>query len=558
LTIIILIAISSLLSSTSGSTEVYISKASRLMNINNFGITTVTDTLTVVNNGTSQIETLDFGFPKTYAGGLESLEAQGPSAEALKIERIVNESSTNYMVRCSLAKPLAPGGTYEIKLSSVFSNLVSSSDTEFVFSYVAYPTLPVRAQVYNSTVILPKGSTPKQWPNKTYTATDVGGQPALTGTQRPLEAFSRADISISYSNDAQQLISFKSVKREITISPSGEVTSKDTYSVFNFGAELNALTLPRPQNISPIMLYDSAGAIEERLQAQKDTISLAPRFGKLPGETSFTFRLEYNLPLQNDLKRLEWPGRYRFSVETAPRREYVTEEYLVNISLPRGSKSEVASPPPNATTLLPDGVEILTYNLDRLLPSQARATAVEYSYPIFTPSIYPLQWVFSLEVIAGAFAAAFLLKRPTKAAPAAPLEKIRRFIELQDEKRALRLELEKRSEELGRGAVTKQDYRRRRRLTETRLSEINRSLATLKTEIKAVDPRYDQMARRLEKAEGEVDALRASESQITSQYRSGRISKEVYESLVSDLRKRIEKAKDTVDRTIITLREEVR
>jgi SMC interacting uncharacterized protein involved in chromosome segregation len=83
-------------------------------------------------------------------------------------------------------------------------------------------------------------------------------------------------------------------------------------------------------------------------------------------------------------------------------------------------------------------------------------------------------------------------------------------------------------------------------------------LTTLKTEIKAVDPRYDQMTRRLEKAEGEVDALRASESQITSQYRSGRISKEVYESLVSDLRKRIEKAKDTVDRTIITLREEIR
>jgi len=90
-----LIAISSLLGSTSGSTEVYISKASRLIDVNNFGITTITDALTVVNNGTSQIETLDFVFPKTYAGGLESLEAQGPSGEALRIERLVNESSTN-------------------------------------------------------------------------------------------------------------------------------------------------------------------------------------------------------------------------------------------------------------------------------------------------------------------------------------------------------------------------------------------------------------------------------------------------------------------------------
>ena len=49
-----------------------------------------------------------------------------------------------------------------------------------------------------------------------------------------------------------------------------------------------------------------------------------------------------------------------------------------------------------------------------------------------------------------------------------------------------------------------------------------------------------------------------SDNQITTQYRSGRISKDAYESLSRDYRKRIEKARETIDITIVTLREETR
>ncbi|MBS7622298.1 hypothetical protein KEJ39_01305 [Candidatus Bathyarchaeota archaeon] len=80
----------------------------------------------------------------------------------------------------------------------------------------------------------------------------------------------------------------------------------------------------------------------------------------------------------------------------------------------------------------------------------------------------------------------------------------------------------------------------------------------MKSELKTIDPRYDQIGRRLEKAESEIDALRASELQMTNQYRTGRMSRQVYESLRRDLRKRMDRAKETIDSIIVTLREEAR
>ena len=46
--------------------------------------------------------------------------------------------------------------------------------------------------------------------------------------------------------------------------------------------------------------------------------------------------------------------------------------------------------------------------------------------------------------------------------------------------------------------------------------------------------------------------------QIRNQYRSGRIIKEAYDSLIPDIDKKIDRAKETLDGILITIREEVR
>lgn len=74
----------------------------------------------------------------------------------------------------------------------------------------------------------------------------------------------------------------------------------------------------------------------------------------------------------------------------------------------------------------------------------------------------------------------------------------------------------------------------------------------------AISPHYDELIRRIDRAEGEIEASRASLNQVRGQYRAGKATRETYDSLVNDISKRIDRAEETVETVLITLREEAR
>lgn len=558
LILISLLTVSFMLSFSSCSEEFYVSKASRKITVSNYGMTTIVDTLVVVNNGTASVGSLDFGFNKMYSDGLISVQAIGPAGVQISLERVVNETSSTQFMRCNLIEPITDGETYELQIDWLFSGLVSFDGTDYVFSFNAYPTLPMWTETCDSVIIFPSTAEFVDWPNETFTETEISEQKSLSSTQSPLEPFNDMEISMKFNNPSQELISFESIRRQITITSSGQLISRDFYRVINLGPQINSVTLARPQNVSPISAFDNAGSIQDRLQVKADSLVISPRFNLIQTNDSFNFMIEYWMPLENAMKRIEWPNNYQFTTDLAKTEDLIVKQFVVNVSIPKEAQIEYLSSNPNSTITQADGNEILFYDFGMLLPGQIRNLTMNYQYPIFLASISPLRWIFSVEIILLAIGAAILMKRPMKLITKVPIEKIKKFVTLQDEKIALRFELEKRSEEIARGAISKHEYRRRRKSIEMRISELNRTLATLKSELKAVDPRYDQMIRRVEKAEAELEGLRVSDNQITTQYRSGRINKDVYESLSKDYKKRIEKARETIDSVIVTLREEAR
>lgn len=93
---------------------------------------------------------------------------------------------------------------------------------------------------------------------------------------------------------------------------------------------------------------------------------------------------------------------------------------------------------------------------------------------------------------------------------------------------------------------------------EQRLDEINKSLMEVKAEIRAISQHYDELIRRIDRAETDVQVSRSSLNQVRGQYRAGRITRETYDSVTNDLTKRIDRAEGTVETILITLREEAR
>jgi hypothetical protein len=80
----------------------------------------------------------------------------------------------------------------------------------------------------------------------------------------------------------------------------------------------------------------------------------------------------------------------------------------------------------------------------------------------------------------------------------------------------------------------------------------------VKAELRLVSPRYDELIRKIDSAEAEAEASRASLGQVKSQYRAAKITREAYDTVINDISKRIDRAESTVETILITLREEAR
>src|SRR5205807_10539122 len=64
-----------------------------------------------------------------------------------------------------------------------------------------------------------------------------------------------------------------------------------------------------------------------------------------------------------------------------------------------------------------------------------------------------------------------------------PSDTIRKYIDLNDEKSTLRQEADRMEEDLSRGAVNRHEFKRRRRLADIRMAEIERSLGPVKGQL---------------------------------------------------------------------------
>ena len=183
---------------------------------------------------------------------------------------------------------------------------------------------------------------------------------------------------------------------------------------------------------------------------------------------------------------------------------------------------------------------------------------VFFRYIPFWAAFEYLPWLLGLEVAFAAVVLTVRVRRGPELAIPVPVEKLREFVGLYDERISLSRELVAMEEEVARGGMVKHEFRRRTKVMELRLDEINKSLMAVKAEIRVISQHYDELIRRIDRAEAEIQVSRSSLNQVRGQYRSGKTTRETYDAMVNDLTKRIDRAEGTVETILITLREEAR
>jgi len=536
----------------------YSVKVDRVAHIGGWGLVTVNDTFTIRNSSTDVLGNVPIGIPRGFTSGLKYLAARDDQNRVLTIERDLDSSSETYWFKVNFAKALARNENYTFTVTSLFTNVLVPVPAGFQYRFVTTPVLQVKGTSENMTIIAgaeSKFSIPQGF---NLTETLEGGYVRLSGYFAPIEPYTTESIVLNMTSTAQFIVRVPHLSREIRFGEDGTIRVSDTYDFENLAGSISTIQLTLPQNSSDVMAYDLIGSLWDSSQQGPD-ISVGPRYsGGIEPNRTFTFTMKYQVDPRTYVKQTEWWGANNCKFALFSNLKYwVVDKLETTVIVPDGFTVENVFPSPSSTSgsLF---YRNLKYEVTDVTPYTDLGLSFEYSYTPFWSGSLLLVWLGILELVVVASVVVARVRKPTALKIPVPSDKLKQFVELYDGRTALRLELDRMAEDLARGALSKHEYRRRRRAIELRMGELDRALQPLKQDLKAFHPRYAEMILRMERAEAEIEANRLGEEHFRTQYRAGKISKEAYERALQDLSRRVDKAREIIETSLVTLREEAR
>ena len=538
---------------------------SRTASIGIWGVVHIQDNFTVHNTGTSPATYLDYGVPNAYRQNLVYISAMDSKGRTLTIDTNVNQTNQFYWFRIHFANQLSPNATYLFTVTAVVEDVITTAPNGLLYNFTAAPVLTQDAKYANVTLLGAIGSSFAVAPNSTtYMQTRVAGFPALVKQFKPWNAYSTDTFVGPYLTVSQYVVDLPSVERDIIIGNDGTLSISDTYHLHNYAIPITTMTVTLPDGATNVMAYDVVGAMwtVPLSPGPPYQVSVAPRYSEgIRGGEDFTFTLTYDLPQSEYIKQVDWWGNFNLTIPMLNNRDdFAFANATVKIQAPRGFKIEnVVLPPANpaAPPVLYDPTTN-QFELHGVTSSNNVTLGVLYRFTPFWAGFGYLPWILGLEVVLAAVVIVTKVRRGPELAIPIPVERLREFVGLYDERISLSRELVVMEEDVARGGMVKHEFRRRSKVMEQRLDEINRSLMEVKAEIRTTSQHYDELIRRIDRAETDIQVSRSSLNQVRGQYRAGRITRETYDSVTNDLTKRIDRAEETVETILITLREDAR
>jgi len=536
----------------------------RTASLGNWGAVHIVDNFTVYNPGPASAASLDVGFLRVFKSDVFYVQAKDQQGKTLAVDTDVNQTSEFYFLRVHFANQLASNQTYEFTVTYVLGHVITPVSNGLEYNFSAAPVLTQEAAEANVTLLGAVGSSFAVAPNSTYKQSTIHGFPALTKQYKPWTAYSTETFVGPYLTVSQYIVDIPTVERDIIIHRSGTLSIKDSYSLHNLAAPITSLTITLPDGATNVMAYDVVGAMWATPQypTAPYQVTVAPRYAAgIKGSEYFNFSLTYDLPQSEYIKQINWWGTYNLTTTMANNQDdFIFDSATVKIQTPSGVEISNVVVPPQSVINTPAEYDPVNKQvvLNGVTNSNNVTLALSFTYLPFWSALGYMPWLVGVEVV---LAAAILVNRfrkgPEVAVPV-PVEKLREFVGLYDERISLTRELVVMEEDVARGSLVKHEFRRRRKVMELRLDDINRSLMQVKGEIRVISQHYDELIRRIDRAEAEIEASRVSLNQVRGQYRAGKSTRETYDAMVNDLSKRIDRAESTVETILITLREDAR
>ncbi|OLE84713.1 MAG: hypothetical protein AUF79_17375 [Crenarchaeota archaeon 13_1_20CM_2_51_8] len=540
----------------------------RTISTNAWGVTTLNDYVNLTS--TVPVTHMTIGIPASVSEDLRftSATAQGANLQVSKQSPTPSQNYTTLNVQFPASET-----KFVFNVTTVFAELLSYSlgSNSFTFEANPFPLVDGSYNITRAKVTLQTGDwqSPKiPLPlNQTITGGTFTCTLPSTGSDNcpgssPLNFGNSTVWKVTFASSATQNVLTVSAGRLIQIFPTGALQVTDSYNVTNLGPTLSSLAFKVPKGVSSITENYVLGLEIDQPETTPtptvnsdgtSTVTFTPSFGSVPFNQSFRAKIFYTLSPSAYISTSSL-GTFTVNFALFNNVQFYAPSLQTKIVTPSGFRlnsltGQVPQISGNQISLLASPVT----------PVSSLGFSMTYQLDPFWSSLSPLTWVGLVE---GALAAGALavLSRPGAegAITGAPSQLITKFVDLYDEKSSMRLESDKMEEDLARGALNRYDYKQRRRMLDRRMTEIDRSLAPVEEQLATAQGRYSDMIKRIERAEVELNVIKTTSADLRNQNRSGKISRDLYESLNADLIRRKQKAEQTIDTVIINLREEIR
>jgi len=540
----------------------------RTISTNPWGVTIASDVVNLTTVANAQISHLAVGIPGNVSNNLRTATASA-SGTSLQVSSNRMTIPSGYpaagqtYTSLDVTFPTAETGKFQFNLTTVYSGLLTYSAGGNGFTFATSP-FPLVDGTYNATSALSMKigdwqSVKIPFPaNRTVTCASS----ACTSSLTSISAFNATVWQVGFSSSATQNVLTVSAGRLIQILATGTLQVTDSYNVTNLGPTLSSVGFTVPKGVSNINENYILGPQIDQPETVStptsnpdgtSTVTFSPSFGSVQFNQSFRAKISYTLSPNTYLSTSSL-GIFTVNFALFNNVQFYAPSLQTKIVTPQGFRlnsitGQVPQISGNEISLLASPVT----------PISGLSFSMTYQLDPFWASLSPLTWVGLVEAALAAGALAVLSRPGVEGAiSGAPSQLITKFVELYDEKSSMRLESDKMEDDLARGALNRYDYKQRRRMLDRRMTEIDKALAPVEDQLAAAQGRYSDMIKRIERAEVELNVIKTTANDLRNQYRSGKISRDLYESLNADLVRRKQKAEQTIDTVIINLREEIR
>jgi len=567
--------------SLEGIENVVITKVRRDAIVGGFGLYTIEDSLTIKNLNNKPISSFFFGIPLDVSEDLIFLEVTGADQNTLLAERSSIIMNEHEMIVAYFDSPLLPHQSTVVKFTHIYKNLIQYNkveDQSLLLVSTIYPLVPYKMELDLLAIF--------NFPD-TAEAVEAGWgfvNPTLAHIQYNFDLI-KDEFEIDYIspflenlddrkgaiiffiyNDHTKLEMIE-INREISISAWGIIRVNEEFSLKNKGfVEITEFSIKIPEFAKNLYVFDDLGEILGiTIESGEDTSFNNVIFNLIQGNririkenSTFKFNVEYYLPFENHVS-LNW---FQESIQIdllTTIYEYLGRKQTITIIIDGchniGSITE--SPEAIQKSL---GATKLTYKADYVTPPETRTIQITFTIDLFSMVLRPIIFIIIISLIASIFVIIIKTRKREEDVTALkkefiPVNEIREYCSLYEEKNALTIEIRQAEEDTKRKKIAKKRYKNILDKNTSKIDEIHKEIIPFKEALIEISDVFENIVKKLDIFEAERISVKDSITLLESRYKRGRLpSRAAYIKLSDDFKKRRKKIDRSIDRLIQQLR----